>query len=924
MVRLPLKTVGNPFNFSDILARLSAHNTTKSISSPGETRIPALRVKDFRLTQGQVRFRDHPTGARLAYDDIGIHLRQLDTQALLNQQANRYTIRLSSSDRGQLRLTGQFQLQPLAVKGKLSLDAFTLPPFWPFAARMIPARLTHGTIDLHADYQLREQDHQLVYQMQKGQFTLSGLVFQDRDTPKVRLAMLHLNDIAVQSTKRRIDVGQLKLKGLWADAVFNHQGVDLVRLFTPVATSESTNGMGASTAHQTASSSPVSSSTPSAKSPPWEVRIRQVKMTQTDLNLTEQRISTGVHWRISDFSVSTDSIDSRFSQPIQYQASLDIAAHSRQRPQQSGGHLSTQGTVDVKAQRTQGEIALNDLNLSQFQPYLTPYVNLQLSQGKLSTTGHFRYAWENNDVTYQGQADLTQLSLKDTLYHQPLLKWQAMHIKDIQFDQQAHRLTMHVINLDQPYMKILIAKDRSTNIGHLLATPSPTTTKAMPGSAASQQAAPQKLSSRQTKVSPQQTSSRKKALRITIGTIAFKNGSAYFADDSLTPGFASGIESLEGAIRGLSSVPNTAATVDLKGKIDRYAPVTVSGKMNPFVTPPSLDLNVGFHGVELTTINPYSGTYAGYYIDKGQLSMDLQYQLQQNHLLGKNHIVIDQLQLGKATHSKQALDLPLKLAIALLQDRHGVINLGLDVSGDLAQPNFSLSGILGTAISNMFSKVITAPFSLLESLFGDDAQKNVVSFEAGIATLGPAEKKQLQTLAKALNNRPKLTLTVRASIARAQDIQALKNIKLKQALLVKSGLKALPVDLTASNFPQQGALTDALADLFESELKLDPEKVRQKIERLLQNEQSTSRNDHPEQSFDQKMITTRLHIAMYNQLLNAQKVSEGELSHLAENRALQVKTYLTNQGHLAPERIFILKSKIDGSGSNVILTLDTD
>ena len=129
--------------------------------------------------------------------------------------------------------------------------------------------------------------------------------------------------------------------------------------------------------------------------------------------------------------------------------------------------------------------------------------------------------------------------------------------------------------------------------------------------------------------------------------------------------------------------------MDLKGKIDKYAPVTLQGEINPLLQKPYLDLDLVFKSVELTTVNPYSGTYAGHYIDKGQLSLALNYQLQDNQLIGKNHLVIDQLQLGKPSESDLATSLPISLAIAILQDRNGVIDLGLEVSGDVDNPDFS-------------------------------------------------------------------------------------------------------------------------------------------------------------------------------------------------------------------------------------------
>ncbi|MDW6001296.1 DUF748 domain-containing protein [Vibrio mangrovi] len=904
------------FSFSDIVDRLASRQTETNPEQKTETAttIPGFRSRDIHLSQGSFQFHDQITGARLAYHGLDFSLQQLDTQALtlslpqpapgksseseLKPQHNKYTVQITGADQGQLQLSGQFQLQPLEVSGNLSLQSMTLAPFWPFAAKMIPARLTGGVIDFHSDYHLSKEQNRFVYSTQQGQFTLQQLVFQDAQSPKVKLSRLALDNIGLNSSKQQIDIAQLQLSGLWTDALLNRQGLDLQRLFTPVPDKP-----------ESASPEPASD-TPEQQqvSEPWLVRLHQLQMTGTDLNLTEQQQTDGVHWRLHHMSLSTGEILSDLSQPIDYQLALDITSDSHQHPEKPRGHFTTQGTIDAKALQASGDIHLQQLDISQFQPYLQPYLNLQLSHGLLSTQGHFSVEPSNHTALYQGKAALNQLMIKDTRNRQPLLKWESMAIDAIKFDQAAQQLTIHEMVLDKPYAKILIAKDRKTNIDDIVVS-----TKAAEKSEKAASPVKPKVTE------PSQTTEQQPSFQLEIGAIRVRHGSAFFADQSLTPNFASGIESLEGEISHLSSTPGTKALVNLTGKIDQYAPVTVKGEVNPLSSPPYLDLDVGFHSVELTSVNPYSGTYAGYYIDKGQLSLGLQYQLENNQLIGKNHIVIDQLQLGKASHSDQALNLPLKLAIALLQDRNGVIDLGLDISGDLDNPSFSFGSIIMTALTNMIAKAVTAPFALLAGLVGSDDELNIVRFDAGSAVLSDTEKDRLKKLSSALTDRPKLRVSAEGLVSFAQDSQVLKEMKLKQELQRLSGLETLPADLSASRFPASGPLADTLNKLFQDQLQIRPAEERLKVEQRLQDE-------NPEGTPDPKVVTTRLHIGMYNQLLNAQTVSHDELGYLAQRRAQAVKAFLVNETGLAPERIFLLDSKTELSDNNsqVTLTLSTD
>ncbi|KUI98670.1 DUF748 domain-containing protein [Vibrio sp. MEBiC08052] len=893
------------FNISDIVERLSSRQTPPSQSTepPQSTdtvpSIAAFRSEDIHLSQGRVQFSDQVSGALLSYHGLDIRLQQFDTQATMVQLPsepsqssapdksststllpNRYQLQITGADQSQLQLSGQLQLLPLKISGELSLQSVTLAPFWPFAADIIPARLTDGVIDFHTHYDLQDIHNHIVYTTRQGELTLQQLVFQADQKPQVKLSQLSLSDIALNGAEQILDIAQLQLSGLWVNGQLDAQGLDLQHLFTPIQNADVTPSQATPAENQPATSSS------------WLVRLHQFRMTGTDLNLAEQQQTSGVHWRIYNLSLSTGEIDSHLSQPIDYQLAFDIASDPHHPPENAQGHFTAQGVVNPQQLSTSGEIDLQRLELSQFQPYLQSYLNLQLSNGVFSTQGHFQVNPAAYDVRYQGTAALNQLMIKDTRNRQPLLKWESMSIDAISFDQTAHQLTIHQVTLDKPYAKILIDPNRNTNIDHLVI-------ESHPGKISE---APSASVKPDTQLQPKSES--RSPFQFEIGAIKISHGSAFFADQSLTPNFATGIESLEGEIIRLSSNPAQNAQVQLTGKIDQYAPVSIHGEINPLSEPPYLDLAVNFNRVELTSVNPYSGTYAGYYIDKGQLTLGLQYQLEQNQLIGKNHIVIDQLQLGKASNSEQALNLPLKLAVALLQDRHGVIDLGLDISGDLDNPSFSFGSIVMTALTNMLAKAVTAPFTLLAGLVGSDDELNIVQFEPGRATLSTAEQARLKTLASALTDRPKLSVSAKGHVSLTQDSQAIKAMKLQQQLRRQSGVDPLPAELSASRFPASGPLVEALNKLFSTELQKQPDAERQKIIQQLQGE-------NPDVEPDPAAVTTRLHIAMYNQLLNAQAVSHDELGYLAQSRGNAVKAFLVNDAGLPPERIFLLDSKTE-------------
>jgi hypothetical protein len=245
-----------------------------------------------------------------------------------------------------------------------------------------------------------------------------------------------------------------------------------------------------------------------------------------------------------------------------------------------------------------------------------------------------------------------------------------------------------------------------------------------------------------------------------------------------------GIQNLNGSILGLSSKPSSRAKVELKGKVDRYAPVHIWGETNPLAATTYSDIRMNFKGVELTSATPYSGHFAGYKIEKGKLSVDIDYKIENRKLTAAHKLVIDQLELGERVESPDAIHLPLKIAIALLKDRNGVIDIDLPVTGSLDDPQFKIGPLIWKAVLNLLTKVATAPFALLGHLFGGgNEQMNFIDFHPGSAVLDASEHDKLVALVKALEAKEKLELDVPITFSPDLDRPGLAAAHLNARLL---------------------------------------------------------------------------------------------------------------------------------------------
>ncbi|MCU8057854.1 DUF748 domain-containing protein [Shewanella sp. SM34] len=887
---------------------------------------------------------------------------------------NHYAIQLSDDHAGEISLQGQFQLYPLKVAGDIQVAKLKLTPLWRFIDDQFNPVLTDGELSIKTQYQVDlAENGELQVISNNGQFIVEKLNVNNKDRSVVKLPMFALDGISANLKQQKVHINKLHSDGLTMSAILNQDGLDLVGLFMPkslsasttttqpvakpidakpadakslervqvaqveekrqiaetvtdtsdsadkateselAATNESdkteqkteatvnvTTDAAKETAANIASEAnpqqPVKQAPKTPSKDTWLVQLDALNIENYDLNLSEQKLTaTPQQWRVYPLNFSTKVITSTLTAPIEYELQLSL---------NDQGTLSSQGQVDVTGETIDANIQLDKLALTQFQPYLAPYVNIQLKSGLLSSAGKLT-ADAKGKAIYGGSVELDDLAIHDKLRNAPLVKWQKMNINQLDFDQQKNQIKIDHLAFNQPYAKVVIAKDRTTNISDLIVEAPAANSKTTKNTTTA--------SAKQTEL--QTASKTTPELSLDIQKISFSQGSAYFADNSLTPNFASGIELLEGNITHLSSTPGTKASVDIKGKIDKYAPVTLKGDINPLLDMPYLDLDLVFKSVELTSVNPYSGTYAGYYIDKGQLSLSLNYQLDKNKLKGSNHLVIDQLKLGKPSDSDLATSLPITLAIALLQDRNGVIDLGMEVSGDLDSPSFSVGSIIMTAITNVITKAVTAPFTFLAGLIGSDETLDKISFAAGKFSLSEDEQKSLDKLASALLDRPMLKLSVEGEVDAINDSQAIAEriMKRKLAKLANIEFSALPDDLSPSQFPTQGPLADALVKLYEQEVKADPTQIRDTV--IAEAKDAQLSDDE---------ITTRWHIALYNLSVKAQNVNDGMLGNLAQERAKAVKAYLVDVKEIAPERIFLLESRVSltQNAAQVSLTID--
>ncbi|MFM5325274.1 DUF748 domain-containing protein [Aeromonas veronii] len=868
-------------NLTDALATLLAPAPS---SEPETASAPLLvDIASVNVTDGHVRYQDQRKESEpgwlppLNLEKVTLKLDNLRTEA---NHPTAYQLSAAINGKSSIAAHGKLDVMSGMGQGKVSLKQVELKPFAPLWAPYLKLDLAKGHANAEVEYQLKEGKQGVLWQLSKGKLTLDNWQLKKHKGDEfARFGQLALSDLAVDGQKQSLQIGKVTLQQPLLKATLNpQQELDLADLLIEQAPAKPVKG--AHAANEVASNA-APKSAPQAKTAgngkqhtpdkPWQWQIKQILIDKGDLTLTESSSGKPQARQLSGLKLALGPLGSKGEQL----SKLTLATQFNQ-----SSPLAFDGQLTLTPFTLSGDINQQGLPLTLAQPYLADLVRIKVQNGLLSSKTRLDLATtaqgDLSKLTLQGGLDINGLKVVDRADNQRLLEFNTLALTGLTYDGISQQMRIKDIALNKPFARIEINEDGTTNLQQLL-LPQPAAANSTHATAGSK--APD--------------------FRFTIDQLRTEQGNLRFADRSLSQDFVADIASLGGQSRHISNIPGQRSDLAFNGKVDRYAPVTIRGGTNLLVANPILDIAVAFHNLELTTFTPYSGTYAGYAIDKGQLSMKLHYTLEGNRLEGDNDITIKKLQLGEKIKSDQAKDLPLGLAIALLSDANGVIQMNLKVKGDLDQPDFSIGNIFWDVLGNTLSKAITSPFSLLASLADGTEDLDELPFLPGEPDLPPTQQEKLVKLAQALKDRPKLNMNIRGKVNFNEERPILQRQKLERVLAKLTGNQA-DLDL----LEQDSALQEALARAYEERFGEDLDDLADRLH--LDEESAALRAQAVILLRDQQLITAK------------------SLRNLAMRRAQNTKEFLVDSQGIAPERLFVLDSQVkeEDKEAKVILTLD--
>lgn len=456
------------------------------------------------------------------------------------------------------------------------------------------------------------------------------------------------------------------------------------------------------------------------------------------------------------------------------------------------GAVSAKGTLSLNPLSLDLALDVKNVSVAPFQPYFQDKVKIAVTRGSLSSSGRLTVKADETGepkLGFAGGMFLSNFSSIDRIKGDPFLEWKNLAFT--RMDARFEPLYLHVggVALTDFYSRIIVNPDGSTNLQKILGdeegegSPAPTSIQEQPKSS---------------------SASHKKDTGvpdIRINTVTLQGGRVDFADRRIKPNYETELTELAGRVSNISLKQGGMAQLEVLGKIEKHIPLKINGSINPSPKALLVDLTASFHDLDISPMTPYAAKYVGYTIEKGKLSIDVKYMVNNRKLDSQNLILLDQFTFGDRVESPDATSLPVRLAVALLKDRSGQIKLNIPVSGSIDDPQFSIGRIILRIIVNLITKAVTSPFALLSSLFGGGEELGYVEFDYGSSRIEGPRVKKIETLAKALYERPSLKLDVEGHVDVERDKEALRQYfftkKVKTQKLndiLKQRLRPTPVD----------------------------------------------------------------------------------------------------------------------------------
>ncbi|SAJ61646.1 DUF748 domain-containing protein [Burkholderia multivorans] len=877
-------------------AAAAASTPAASGAQAADTKTPPLdlTIRHVAIDGGTVNLDDHvpATPTALALTKLAA---TLDGFALQRKTPAKYTLSTSLSRGGDLKAEGTVDVAAKQVDTKLVVDALALAPLQPYLGEATRARVLDGalgaTINAKADWGKTPLDAQVA----DSELSLKSLKLAtpDAKAPAIVLPDARAKIAKVDVAARTAEIASVDAHGLALDVKRLKNGnIDLAAFASPA---------------QPAVPQRTVARKAQAAAPSWHYRIDALNVKEASANFTDLSTPRPVKLAIKPLDLSVQKLGDDMTKPLPVQLKATLNRK---------GSLNVAGDVTAQPLKLALKIDGNRVDAAAFEPYFGSALNATIASALLNAQGNLTFAQAKDTMraAYRGNVALVDVRMLDKATSDPFAGWRSLALTNLKanYDDKGTDVDAARVTFSNFYGRVLLDAQGRLNLNDIVAketgpaqsltrdasksepvplspgvTP-PAAAQAASAAAAQQASAPAAASAT---VVVKAAPAPQRPVRMHFGELVLQNGRVTYTDNFIKPNYTANLVAIKGTVGAFGTDSTTSAPVDVAANLAGNGPISIKGSVNPLIDKPALDLTATAHDIELTNLTPYSAKYAGYPITKGKLNVDLHYQLANDQLKANNHIFIDQLTFGDHIDNDTATKLPVKLAISLLKNTRGEIDVNLPVSGSLSNPEFSVGGLIWRALLNLIAKAVTSPFSLLAHAFGSGGEDlGYVEFAPGSAVLTDAQQKKLDTVVKMLTEKPSIRLDLIGRVDPDKDTPGLRTAyvdrlvrqqKLKDVVGQGESIDPMTVNVEPGEYDKYLTRAYKAADF-------------KKPRNLIGLQKTLPEAD------------------MKKALAEHAPADDNALRALAQQRAQAVRQYL--DGKIDAKRVFVVAPKLDAKG----------
>ena len=843
----------------------------ESVAEESSPSIMPLLVFDFAIENCAINWHDEvpvdTVETRFGPIDIGIE--ELNT---LPNRSGQQTVLITTESTGTLSWAGSLQLNPIKSTAHASIKGSHFPLTSAYIHHQTGFEIVDGNADVELDYVIDTMpDGTISANVDNFNLTFNDVVVHtfsgtvaandaDQDREVLRLPEIRLTDGQLRWPERSVSIAALAIDDTLVSLYRDEAGA-LNVLRSPTDPDPEDDPI-------------VEVVDAAADDEQWQVSLQNFAINHLALNLEDRSVEPFADIGIADFNLSVSDINNDPGAKFVTALAMQV---------RTGGTLRMEGTVSMLPEiELDLDLVIDNIALAGAHPYITPLADVNMDSGALNLNGHMNSSGEE-PLSFTGDLDIVDFEITETDEGSRLGSWQKMAVNNVALSLSKQELEISEVALNQFYGDIVISEEGHLNLGRVEKAGDESIPEAVEDTKGVGSVEPQMV--------------------VTVGRVVLTEAAADFADLSLPLPFSVKIENLNGDMTTISTQSSEPSTVALEGKVDDHGFVRVTGSITPLDPSDNTDLMVAFQNVNVPKFTSYTIPFAGREIANGSLDLSLGYQVTDRQLVGENKIILRDLELGEKVPHPDAMSLPLGLAVALLKDSEGKIDIDLPVRGDLNDPEFSYGGVVVKALGNLIIKIVASPFALLGKLIGVEASDlEYINFLDGRADLTPPELERAAKIAEALALRPALNLEISGVTDAEADGLALRTAQLDEIVAERIAAMANAEDAGDMYAVQ---LTETLETLYvEQQAAADSALALQELRTQFTTQTVVEDGESPASEFDELAYTNEIR----QQLIDIQTLPETALVDLAMQRAENTQTAIIDIDGNLQERINIVET----------------